>query len=102
MGTCGDAAERYVSLHPSRPSNRWYRFAHMLTYTIRRFVYLIPVLFVLTVVVFLFVQLLPGDIIDIMIGEEDIEDPEVRIALTKELGLDQPLYVQYGKWIGRA
>ena len=70
----------------------------MLAYTIRRFVYLIPVLFVLTVVVFLFVQLLPGDI---MIGEEDIEDPEVRIALTKELGLDQPLYVQYGKWIGR-
>ena len=102
MGTCGDAAERYVSLHPSRPSNRWYRFAHMLTYSIRCFVYLIPVMFVLTVVVFLFVQLLPGDIIDIMIGEEDIEDPEVRIALTKELGLDQPLYVQYGKWIGRA
>ena len=47
----------------------------MLTYTIRRFVYLIPVLFVLTVVVFLFVQLLPGDIIDIMIGEEEYEDP---------------------------
>lgn len=74
----------------------------MLAYTIRRFVYLIPVLFVLTVVVFLFVQLLPGNIIDIMIGEEDIEDPEIRIALTKELGLDQPLYLQSGKWIGRA
>ena len=73
----------------------------MLTYTIRRFVYLIPVLFVLTVVVFLFIQLLPGDIIDIMIGEEDIEDPEIRIALTKELGLDQPLYLQYEEWIGR-
>ena len=83
------------------PGNLWSRYAHMLAYTIRRFVYLIPVLFVLTVVVFLFVQLLPGDIIDIMIGEEDVEDPEVRIALTKELGLDQPLYVQYGKWIGR-
>jgi len=80
------------------PGNLWSRYAHMLAYTIRRFVYLIPVLFVLTVVVFLFVQLLPGDI---MIGEEDVEDPEVRIALTKELGLDQPLYVQYGKWIGR-
>ena len=73
----------------------------MLAYTIRRFVYLIPVLFVLTVVLFLFVQLLPGNIIDIMIGEEDIDDPEIRIALTKELGLDQPLYLQYGKWIGR-
>lgn len=73
----------------------------MLAYIIRRIVYLIPVLFVLTVVVFVFVQLLPGDIIDTMIGDEDVEDPEVRIALTKELGLDQPLYVQYGKWIGR-
>ena len=73
----------------------------MLAYTIRRFAYLIPVLFVLTAVLFLFVQLLTGNIIDIMIGEEDIEDPEIRIALTKELGLDQPLYLHYGKWIGR-
>ena len=73
----------------------------MLAYTIRRFAYLIPVLFVLTAVLFLFVQLLTGNIIDIMIGEEDIEDPEIRIALTKKLGLDQPLYLQYEEWIGR-
>ena len=53
-------------------------------------------------VVFTFVQLLPGDIIDTMIGEEDVEDPEVRAALEKEFGLDQPVYVQYAKWLGRA
>jgi peptide/nickel transport system permease protein len=74
----------------------------MLAYIIRRVVYLIPVLFVLTVVVFGFIQLLPGDIIDTMMGEEDIEDPEVRAALEKEFGLDQPIYVQYGKWLYRA
>ena len=74
----------------------------MLAYLIRRIVYLIPVLFVLTVVVFGFVQLLPGDIIDSLIGEEDVEDPEVRLALEKEFGLDQPIYVQYAKWLARA
>lgn len=74
----------------------------MLAYTIRRIFYLIPVLFVLTVVVFGFVQMLPGDIIDTMIGEEDVEDPEVRRALEIEFGLDQPIYVQYGKWLFRA
>ena len=58
----------------------------MLAYIIRRLIYLIPVLFVLTVVVFAFDQMLPGDIIDVMMGEEDIEDPEVRIALEKEFG----------------
>ena len=60
----------------------------MLAYLIRLILYLIPVLFVLTLVVFTFVQLLPGDIIDTMIGEEDVEDPEVR-CLEKEFGLDQ-------------
>ena len=74
----------------------------MLAYLIRRILYLIPVLLVLTVVVFTFVQLLPGDIIDTMIGEEDVEDPELRAALEKEFGLDQPVYVQYAKWLGRA
>ncbi|MEL0110472.1 MAG: hypothetical protein VW835_01960, partial [Rickettsiales bacterium] len=73
----------------------------MFAYIIQRIVYLIPVLFVLTVVVFSLVHLLPGDIIDTMMDEEDAEDIEVRLALTKELGLDQPIYVQYGKWIFR-
>ena len=74
----------------------------MLAYLIRRILHLIPVLFVLTVVVFTCVQLLPGDIIDTMIGEEGVEDPEVRAALEKEFGLNKPIYVQYGKWLFRA
>jgi peptide/nickel transport system permease protein len=73
----------------------------MLRYTINRILYLIPVLFILSVAVFSFVHFLPGDVIDILAGEEDIEDPEVRAALEKEFGLDKPLYVQYLVWLNK-
>ncbi|MEM9685247.1 MAG: ABC transporter permease, partial [Pseudomonadota bacterium] len=74
----------------------------MLIYTINRILHLIPVLFVLTIVVFAFVHALPGDVIDTLTaGDEDVTDPEVRAALTKEYGLDQPIYVQYGNWLWR-
>lgn len=73
----------------------------MIRYTINRIFYLIPVLFILSVVVFSFVHFLPGDVIDTLAGEEDMNDPEVRAALEKEFGLDKPLYVQYAKWLGK-
>jgi peptide/nickel transport system permease protein len=74
----------------------------MLAYVIRRIAYLVPVLFVLTVVVFTFVEMLPGNIIDTLVGTEGNNDPEVRKILEKEYGLDQPVYVRYVKWLGRA
>jgi peptide/nickel transport system permease protein len=74
----------------------------MLAYIIRRIVLLVPVLFVLTVVVFTFVEMLPGNIIDTLIGTEGNNDPEVRKILEKEYGLDQPIYIRYGKWLYRA
>ena len=74
----------------------------MLAYIIRRIAYLVPVLFVLTVVVFTFVEMLPGNIIDTLVGTEGNNDPEVRKILEKEYGLDQPVYVRYGKWLYRA
>lgn len=73
----------------------------MLIFTINRIVYLVPVLLILSIVVFSFVHFLPGDVIDVLAGEEDVEDPEVRAALEKEFGLDKPLYVQYIVWLGR-
>jgi peptide/nickel transport system permease protein len=74
----------------------------MLIYAINRILQMIPVLFVLTVVVFTFVQLLPGDVIDTLIGDEQAEDPELRKALEEEYGLDKPIYVQNGIWLGKA
>ncbi|MGE0223272.1 MAG: ABC transporter permease [Acetobacteraceae bacterium] len=71
----------------------------MLIYTINRILQLIPVVLILTVVVFGFVHALPGDIIDSIGGQESVEDPQVRAALEKEYGLDKPLYVQYALWL---
>ena len=73
----------------------------MLIYTINRILQLIPVLLILSILVFSFVHFLPGDVIDVLAGEEDIEDPEVRAALEKEFGLDKPIYVQYLVWLGK-
>src|SRR5215510_4630673 len=74
----------------------------MLAYTIRRVAYLVPVLLVLTVVVFTFVEMLPGNIIDTLVGTEGNNDPEVRKILEKEYGLDQPVHIRYAKWLYRA
>jgi peptide/nickel transport system permease protein len=73
----------------------------MLIYAINRLLQLVPVVFMLTIVVFGFVQALPGDIVDTLGGQEAINDPAVRAALEKEFGLDRPIYIQYLTWLGR-
>ena len=74
----------------------------MRAYIIRRLLLLIPSLFILTIMVFLLVRFIPGDIIDIIEGRLlDTGGGEVdREALERMLGLDQPAYVQYGRWMG--
>jgi len=72
----------------------------MRAYAIRRIVLVIPTLFILSVLVFLTVRLIPGDIIDAMeIRFEDAEDID-RAAIERLLGLDDPIHVQYAKWVG--
>ncbi len=73
----------------------------MLIYTVNRVLHLIPVLIILSLVVFSFVHLLPGDVIDTLVGDEEAEDPEIRALLLKEYGLDKPVYIQYGLWLGK-
>jgi len=72
----------------------------MVIYAINRIIQLVPVLLLLSIIVFSFVHLLPGDVIDVLAGEEDVQDPVVRAALEKEFGLDKPIYVQYLVWLG--
>jgi peptide/nickel transport system permease protein len=73
----------------------------MLIYIINRLLQTIPVIFILSILVFGIVHALPGDVIDSMAGIENDEDPEVRAALEKEFGLDKPIYVQYFNWISK-
>ena len=74
----------------------------MRAYIIRRLLLMIPTLFILTVLVFLAVRFIPGDIIDLMLGQMQYQydDTFDREALERMLGLDLPVYVQYGRWLG--
>ncbi len=73
----------------------------MLAYTLRRIAQLVPVLLVLTVVVFGFVEALPGSVLDTLIGTEGGDDAETREILAKEYGLDRPVHERYAKWLVR-
>ena len=66
----------------------------------RRVLLVIPTLFILTIVVFLSVSLIPGDIIDAMGADLQDQRGFDRAALERRLGLDVPVPVQYGRWIG--
>jgi peptide/nickel transport system permease protein len=70
----------------------------MARYVGRRLVTTVPVLLFVSVAVFLMVHLTPGDPVKLMLGED--AGPEAVAALQKDLGLDQPLVVQYGRWLG--
>ena len=77
----------------------------MRAYIIRRLLLIIPTLFILTILVFLAVRFLPGDIIDIMVLKMESRGFAVPGAIDREvmermLGLDVPVHVQYGRWIG--
>ena len=70
----------------------------MLNFLPRRLLQLIPTLFLVSVMIFMLQQLLPGDPALVMAGEE--KDPEVIEQIRKQYRLDQPLPVQYLYWIG--
>jgi len=57
------------------------------------------VLVLVTAGVFTLIHLTPGDPIDVMMAES--VDDSVKSNLRRELGLDQPIYVQYATWMGR-
>ncbi len=74
----------------------------MRAYIIRRLLLVIPTLFLLSIIVFLTVRFIPGDVVDAMLSEMQWEgggDLD-RAALEHRLGLDVPVWMQYGRWIG--
>ncbi len=71
----------------------------MTGYVVQRMLSLLPVLLGVTLLVFLVMQLAPGDPAQIMLGPKATETSLAQ--LRHELGLDQPLHVQYARWLGR-
>ncbi len=73
----------------------------MRAYLIRRLLLVIPTLFLLSIIVFLSVRFIPGDVIDAMLGELHSYGIDIdRETLERRLGLDVPIWMQYGRWIG--
>jgi peptide/nickel transport system permease protein len=69
-------------------------------YLARRAVWTILAVLGVSVLIFILVRLLPGNIVDIIAGTEGQLSRAQRTAVLREFGLDQPLPVQYLRWIG--
>ena len=63
---------------------------------------IIPTLWLLTLIVFFMVRFIPGDVIDIMVDKMELDAGGTvdRATIERKLGLDLPVYVQYGRWLG--
>lgn len=72
----------------------------MKAYLVKRLLSVLPVLFIVSLLVFMIIHLTPGDPASVMLGDE--ATPEEVAALRDQLGLNLPLYQQYFQWIGNA
>jgi len=73
----------------------------MSVYVIRRLLLAIPTLLIVAIIVFFSIRLIPGDVIDLMLAEQYAgATPYDRPRLEHELGLDMPIYIQFGRWLG--
>ncbi len=68
-------------------------------FLIKRLLYVIPTIFLVTVMVFSILHMVPGDPVDALLAAD--QDAKMREMLIKQLGFDQPVYVQYFRWMSR-
>ena len=72
----------------------------MSTYIVRRFFLMILTLLGMSVIIFVLLRVVPGNIVDILFDSAGYVDPADKAALEAELGLDLPIPVQYFHWMG--
>ncbi len=73
----------------------------MTKYLINRLFAMVVSLFGVTIIVFLLIRLIPGTIVEQMLGTEALTSYETIASLRHYFGLDQPVYIQYLEWISR-
>src|SRR3712207_4999420 len=69
-----------------------------MAFVVRRLILSIPILLLVSIMVFSLIHLIPGNPATVILGQE--ATPEAVAALERELGLDRPLVVQYFTWLG--
>ena len=72
----------------------------MSEYIARRLLLVVPTILGVTVIIFALMRFVPGDVVDVMIGSDVIMSQEERDILRRLYGLDQPITVQYLRWLG--
>ena len=72
----------------------------MRTYLLTRLMIAILTLFGMSIVIFVLLRIAPGDVVDMIFASAGYVDPAAKAEITKELGLDQPITVQYTRWLG--
>ena len=72
----------------------------MLSFIARRLGLLIPTFFGVTLLTFALIRLIPGDPVEVMMGERRV-DPQMHAQAMERLGLNKPLYAQYFDYIGQ-
>jgi len=68
-------------------------------YLIQRFITAFLTLFGMSVVIFVLLRLVPGNIVDILFSSAGFVNPAAKQEIAHELGLDQPIPIQYGRWL---
>jgi peptide/nickel transport system permease protein len=74
----------------------------MITFVVRRLLISIPVFLGITILIFTFVAMAPGSIVDALVRPELGINQEARDAIIKRYGLDQPLHIRYLLWLSNA
>jgi peptide/nickel transport system permease protein len=69
-------------------------------YIVRRLFLMLVTLFGISIIIFVLLRIVPGNIVDILFDAAGFVDPADKANLEKELGLNQPIIVQYLQWIG--
>jgi peptide/nickel transport system permease protein len=72
---------------------------NLAAYLVRRFLLMLLTLFGISVLVFVLLRVVPGNIADILFSAAGMINPEDKLDIERQLGLDQPIYIQYATWI---
>ncbi|MBA7482882.1 Glutathione transport system permease protein GsiC [subsurface metagenome] len=72
----------------------------MRTYVIRRLLLMVPTLFLVSLIIFFIIRLIPGNIVDLMLAQYQQSRDMDRAAIEHAMGFDVPMLTQYGRWIG--
>ena len=72
----------------------------MLVYLVRRLALMLVTLLGISIVIFFLLRIVPGNIVDILFAAAGYVDPADKVDLERQLGVDQPLIMQYLHWIG--